>query len=563
MSNQSSQAGGFNLSQLYTQNTYFNITGLLDNLNKNNIVAYEPVDDGSFSSIVSTNRHANDRPFIIGFIPPDFNVNFIPYQSMLGQKIAASTQRAVQIREPNAKTGKNEILSDKEISKRAAYISGEVKKVLENTWTDADFDAVVEKLNEYVPGMDPLDLYWAMAPESRFKPDATNWTSKTAGTFSAVGLIQFNPGGPIQKKEDAGKPLASNQIMTYGEWEHIREKPIVEQAEYIGKYFKVKKEGGYKLQDPWNVYAAVNGGQYNATSPDDQIIYAAGSSGAKGNKGYQNEDGDVTVGQVKDTVGSLYPRSGPGWELWKTKINEAKDRAKLKLTEPFVDTRVPGAESLGIVGGIMTKIGIIDKPEDPFASYGRNIFVDNQRKKYTDAVVTELRQQIQRVSEIPSLLLYINPTSFNRTHQHSLDYAGGWRGNIVSMWLEQPIQIQGSGVTSGQYVVNSLGNGGITNANRIYSLSYANLQSLLMMYQNNGWIYSGELYNASNKGVPVIGMSIFIYYDGHIYIGSFDSFKISDSAEKPFQLSYDFVFTVRYDVALLDSVGEASTQGIP
>jgi len=360
--------------------------------------------------------------------------------------------------------------------------------------------------------------------------------------------------------------------MTYDDWLTIKDKSVSEQAPYIADYFaikaKAKKKGSsdslYPFQDPWNVYAAVNGGSYDATSPDEQIIYPAGSAAANGNKAYQDDDGNVTVGQVKDTVGTLYPRSGAGWDYWKQNVRAAQERLKSgPPTRDFVDSRTPGAQGLGVAGGIMTSINIIDKPEDPYAAYGRNLLVDDGRKKYTDAVVRELNQQVERVSATPSLLLYINPTSFNRSHQHTIDYAGGWRGNIISMWLEQPIQIQGSGTTSGQYVVDSLGNGGITNTNRIYSLSYANLQSMLMMYQNNGWIYSGELYNASNKGVPVIGMSIFIYYDGHIYIGSFDSFKISDNALKPFSLDYDFTFTVRYDVALLDSVGEANAQGIP
>jgi hypothetical protein len=130
------------------------------------------------------------------------------------------------------------------------------------------------------------------------------------------------------------------------------------------------------------------------------------------------------------------------------------------------------------------------------------------------------------------------------------------------MWLEQPIKISGSGTTAVQYAFDlQSGGGGITNVNRVFSLSYQNLMSLSAFYRNNGWIYTGETYDASNVGVPTLACSIFIYYDGHIYIGSFDSFKIEEGVEAPFTMNYSFEFTARYDVPLMDNLGEASLAG--
>lgn len=55
-------------------------------------------------------------------------------------------------------------------------------------------------------------------------------------------------------------------------------------------------------------------------------------------------------------------------------------------------------------------------------------------------------------------------------------------------------------------------------------------------------------------------MSVFIYFDNHIYIGSFDSFDLDDDSGKAHNISYGFKFTSRYDLEMTgpNNVDEAS-----
>jgi len=130
----------------------------------------------------------------------------------------------------------------------------------------------------------------------------------------------------------------------------------------------------------------------------------------------------------------------------------------------------------------------------------------------------------------------------------------GRYGNIVHLWLEKPVTISASGVTAGQYIVDAEGNGGLTNVNRIHSVSYQNLLSLFFLYKNNGVIFGSS---KADRGIPILSCSLYIYYDQRLYVGSFDDFGIQDSGDKPHNMAYNFKFTVRYmfefDAPFVDS----------
>ncbi|OPZ33226.1 MAG: hypothetical protein BWY99_02719 [Synergistetes bacterium ADurb.BinA166] len=71
------------------------------------------------------------------------------------------------------------------------------------------------------------------------------------------------------------------------------------------------------------------------------------------------------------------------------------------------------------------------------------------------------------------------------------------------------------------------------------------------MYKNNGHVFRGAPnQDPSNKGVATVAMSVYIYYDEKMYIGSFDDFSVTDDAEKPHNMSYSFKFTARYEIEL-------------
>lgn len=201
-------------------------------------------------------------------------------------------------------------------------------------------------------------------------------------------------------------------------------------------------------------------------------------------------------------------------------------------------------------------------PVDELSITGRNIVVSDKRQDVVSKQLNELKNQIDSANRIPSLLMLINPSEFTRNYEHQVDYPKGRRGQITHMWLEKPLAISCKGVTAAQYAFGPKG-GGLTHMHRLHSLSYANLMSLVMMYRNNGHLYTQAITgDQHNWGIPVISMSVFIYYDSHIYIGSFDDFSVSDDAEKPFNLSYAWKFTSRYDFEVTeinDQVVSATT----
>jgi hypothetical protein len=166
-------------------------------------------------------------------------------------------------------------------------------------------------------------------------------------------------------------------------------------------------------------------------------------------------------------------------------------------------------------------------------------------------------------------MMLVNPSKFTRSYEQTVDPVKVRRGYAVHVWNERPLSISCDGVTAAQYAFRADGEGGLTHFNRLYSASYKNLMSLVSFYRNNGHIYRGAPNNDPyNMGVPTISMSVYIYYDEKIYVGSFDDFSVTDDAEKPYNMSYSFKFTVRYEVDLpgqgLDAqlVNFANTPGL-
>lgn len=206
---------------------------------------------------------------------------------------------------------------------------------------------------------------------------------------------------------------------------------------------------------------------------------------------------------------------------------------------------------------------------DPLtAAYGRNIEADYVRLVSLQAKIIGLKKQLALMKSIPQLILLVNPQEFRKSHENTIDFGVKTRiGNVVHTWLERPITVSASGVTSSQYAVYADMSGGLTNYNRIHSLSYRNLMSLLMIFKNNGVLYDFPSGTSSNiesdiandfgindtfgptagDGSILLTGSVYIYFDDHMYIGSFNNFSILDDAAKPHNLSYSFEFTVRYD----------------
>jgi len=218
------------------------------------------------------------------------------------------------------------------------------------------------------------------------------------------------------------------------------------------------------------------------------------------------------------------------------------------------------------VSSVIARFGVgltTENASDPNINFGRNLRESDKRKPVVDAQIQALRRQLELFQAIPPLALLLNPREFTKNYEKSVDDGNkGRQKNIVHLWLEKPLSISGKGVTAAQYVLNIDGSGGLNHHNRIHSISYQNLMSLVLTYRNNGIAFTGSESSDYNQGIPSIPMSLFIYYDQHMYIGSFDSFEITDSGDKPHNLEYSFKFTTRYDFPVLSDNGTSNTPDV-
>ena len=177
--------------------------------------------------------------------------------------------------------------------------------------------------------------------------------------------------------------------------------------------------------------------------------------------------------------------------------------------------------------------------------YGRNIIANESRMQIVNEQKAYLNNQINIMHSIPPLIMLVNPSDFKRNYENLVDFSTKVRaGNVVHTWLERPMKISCSGVSAAQYAVYADGSGGLSNYDRIQTISYMNLMSLAMIYKNNGMIFGDS--GLTDEGVMILPGSVFIYYDDMLYLGSFDDFSITDNAEKPYNLEYSFNFTTRF-----------------
>jgi hypothetical protein len=167
------------------------------------------------------------------------------------------------------------------------------------------------------------------------------------------------------------------------------------------------------------------------------------------------------------------------------------------------------------------------------------------------ATIKATIQELEKMRNTPPLKLLVNPQSFKVSSEHIVN-DGNWtrNGPIIEHWGPGQDKIEGSGKVSGFYAIdtNNAATPGLTRTARFYSAAYQNLMSLYLLYKNNGGLFlnlakiTGQTTEITR--LSVVG-SIYIYYDGILYFGSFDNFSITESDTSPFTLEYNFQFTVR------------------
>lgn len=166
------------------------------------------------------------------------------------------------------------------------------------------------------------------------------------------------------------------------------------------------------------------------------------------------------------------------------------------------------------------------------------------------ATINLMSAALDQMAKTPPLRLLVNPQSF-RTSAEKITSDGNWgrNGPIIEHWGEAQDKIEGSGKIAAFYALDAYNASGpgLTRTARQFSASYQNLLSLWLIYKNNGGIWFPDPIvptGSHAKNLSVVG-SVYLYYDHILYIGSFDTFSLTESETSPFTLEYSFAFTVR------------------
>lgn len=478
-----------------------------------------------------TGARPSIKPFIVGLVPPDYDVNFVPVEKSKSELSSLSSGTTSRGRPPPG-TDTSGILPDK-------------------TYPDSFYRTLkgVANKNKCAPS-DLLGVLWF---ESGLNPARETHRDKDENQpVVARGLNMFTPVG------------AKTAGMSRDFWENdLGSLSAEEQLFYVDKYFK-SAGGGKDLSNvdalylanfaPAHIGKATQPGAALYSKPSDN--YEQNKFLDKGNKGFVSVD--------DATAACRQSMESPGYKAHLARLKAVvgeSDAVRPPGRPPPppdpIEVRKPSP-------GVMTAGNVTDaESDDPLRQTGRNIRVATERLEVAAVQTRELQAQIDAARRCGSLLMLVNPREFTRNHEHTVDSPKVRRGHVTHAWLEKPLSITSRGVTAAQYAVNASGDGGLTHQNRVNSLSYRNLMSLVMLFKNNGNLFtSAPSGDPLNAGIPLVSCSVFIYYDGNVYVGSFDEFSITDSADKPHNLEYSWKFTARYEFDVSSVSDAAITRGL-
>lgn len=144
----------------------------------------------------------------------------------------------------------------------------------------------------------------------------------------------------------------------------------------------------------------------------------------------------------------------------------------------------------------------------------------------------------------------------------------GWQ---IGVWGEDSFQVNLSGKTAGQYFAF-----GVTDQFQPFSDSYRNLESLVMVFENNGYWFEGEQAAEGPLAADFTRRRIKMHQDVELWVGNFiwygmfDSLTISQSAEAPWLMNFQISFiawkerfrsTSPYQNLILNDVQRGHTYG--
>ena len=155
---------------------------------------------------------------------------------------------------------------------------------------------------------------------------------------------------------------------------------------------------------------------------------------------------------------------------------------------------------------------------------------------------------LAQLQDLPPLRLLVNPQRLGWKESKIVSDGNRSRsGQIVEHWGDDQSKLSASGMLAAFYAMDVYNaNGpGLNRTARNFSAGFQNFQALYLIYRNNAGMYLEDYAGVvGDRNLSMLG-SVYIYYDNILHIGSFDSFDITETDQKPYTLEYSFEFSVR------------------
>ena len=523
----------------------------------------EPDTNESFIPVAQTKP--NPKIFVVGVMPPDVNLS----GRLLDRSASVSNIAGdpVTLDEPEGRSTPEKVVDDIVVS----FQDGTKGAALPDTFWQ-DYVKMCDRLQ-----VDPYALGAVLDKESGFNPAAQNFGPKgqPRDTPIAQGLCQFIRSTATSKRIG----------MDENTWRNFSLLSAEEQLPYVEKYYQGKAAG--KTKDDLNImtfggYNNPDGSVYASKEAQDAWIATHPQDAGKfKNPDKQDRALKANPGSSKD--GGLTIRRE---ELAKRLANYPRPSIRARIDSavqylgrnpqltPVTSPPTPENSTNGNWVGAGSANASAAKKELSKTS-DKNLNRESLGKRFLLAQSAEIKQTAQALEALrnaPPLRMLVNPSSL-RINSEKIVSDGNWtrNGPVVEHWGENQDKIEASGKVAAFFSIDAnspspeaQGEGpGLTRGARQYSAGYQNFMSLYMLYRNNANVFTAGLDLPDARGaffnrLSMVG-SMYIFYDDTLYMGSFDSFNITETETAPYTLEYSFQFTVRATF-LLDRPAEFSPE---
>lgn len=492
-------------------------------------------------STVPATAGARLMPFVIGLIPPSALVT--GQQLDRGGSVSGMSDASVA-----------EALELSVSSATAASVpSGPTTTTNPEFWQQ--YTTMCNRL-----GVQSEELAQVINGESGFNPRNSVITRSNAdGSHTILSHDQAIKTGMTEEEWQAHPKTAQGlNALTYStarglgmsdeEWRNLPNTSASEQLKWVEKYFATKNVQGKTARELYvtNFHPASwrnpNGSLYDKTLQPD--AYKSNAWLDRDKKGYITED-DTANGLIRPLPAHIQRSLAQA----KTNLGMAgpqEARPAQETTTPSTAWKDGGTQAASAAQRQITQNSRTNL---------NGTFLGQQFAVAQAQFANEIRARIDLMASTPPLRMLVNPSTFTVSAEKVVQDGNRSRsGPIVEQWGEQQDKIEASGKVGAFYCADiggvnanlTEGGPGLTRTARNFTAAYQNFLSLYEIYRNNAGIYvSDPVSEAGASTNLVLAGSVYIYYDHTMYIGSFDSFTVTETDQAPFTLEYSYQFTVR------------------